>query len=68
MLIDCEECVMQHTSTCNDCVVTHLLRERSGPVELDQAERSAIAAMADVGLLPRLRLVSSADQPSEAAG
>jgi hypothetical protein len=57
MRIDCDECAMQHTSTCDDCVVTVLLRESAGPLELDITESVALSAMADAGLVPRLRLV-----------
>lgn len=61
MRIDCDECVMQYTVTCNDCVVTFLLREQDGPVELDRSEAEALSAMADAGLVPRLRLVGPED-------
>ena len=37
MRIDCDECAMQHTVTCNDCVVAFLLRDAEGPVEIDDA-------------------------------
>lgn len=67
MRIDCDECAMQHTSTCDDCVVTVLLRESAGPLELDTAESVALSAMADAGLVPRLRLVRH-DEDLEAAG
>lgn len=55
MLIDCEQCAMQGTSACDDCVVTFLLSD--GPVDLDPAEVNALASLAGVGLVPRLRLV-----------
>jgi len=61
MRIDCDECAMQHTVTCNDCVVAVLLRETDGPLEIDTAEAVALSAMADVGLVPRLRLVRHDD-------
>ncbi len=67
MRIDCDECAMQHTATCNDCVVTFLLRESDAPLEIDSAEAVALSAMADVGLVPRLRLVRH-DEDLEAAG
>ena len=57
MRIDCDECAMQHTATCNDCVVAVLLRESSEPLDIDTAEASALNVMADAGLVPRLRLV-----------
>jgi hypothetical protein len=55
MLIDCEQCAMQGTSACDDCVVTFLLAD--GPVDLDPAEVNALANLAGEGLVPRLRLV-----------
>ncbi len=59
---------MQYTVACNDCVVTYLLSEETGPVRLDRDEAEAIEAMAGVGLLPRLRLVSRGEPPAEAMG
>jgi hypothetical protein len=67
MRIDCDECAMQHTATCNDCVVTFLLSDADGPVEIDTAEAVALSAMADAGLVPRLRLVRH-DEDFEATG
>ena len=63
MVIDCDECVMQHTDACDDCFVTFLLdptvrstvsRE---PVVLDDEEAEAMGNLADEGLVPHLRLV-----------
>jgi hypothetical protein len=54
--IDCDECVMQHTSTCDDCVVTFLCgRDVDDAVVIDVAEVRALRMMSDVGLVPRLR-------------
>lgn len=61
MRIDCDECAMQHTVICNDCVVSFLLKDADGPVEIDRAEAGALSAMADVGLVPRLRLLRHDD-------
>lgn len=55
MLIDCGQCEMQHTEACADCVVTFLLG--STPVDLSESETEAVKNLADVGLVPRLRLV-----------
>ena len=55
MLIDCEQCAMQGTSACDDCVVTFLLSD--GPVDLDESEVVALANLAGEGLVPHLRLV-----------
>jgi hypothetical protein len=55
MLVDCERCAMRATSACDDCVVTFFLD--SGPVDLDESEVTALANLAEEGLVPRLRLV-----------
>ena len=57
MFIDCDNCAMQHTPACADCVVGVLLAESDGPVALDAAETEALGNLADVGLVPRLKLV-----------
>lgn len=67
MLVDCETCSVRGLA-CGDCVVTVLwgLPEDSGageeaasggggPVRLDQDDRAALRALADAGLVPRLR-------------
>lgn len=51
---------MQHTAACLDCVVGHLLRDALGPIEVDQEQVVALEALADVGLVPHLRLVRRA--------
>ena len=55
MLIDCEQCAMQETSACEDCVVTCLLG--GGPVDLSDDTANAISNLADEGLVPHLRLI-----------
>jgi hypothetical protein len=55
MLIDCESCAMRETAACDDCVVTYLLDE--APVDLTEAESSALANLAEHGLAPPLKLV-----------
>jgi len=57
VLIDCDECAMQDTTACEDCVVTHLLRDVAGPIEVDVEQAEALEIMADAGLVPTLRLV-----------
>jgi len=55
MVIDCDECVMQGTDVCGDCVVTHILgREPGTAVVLDLGEERAIRCLAEVGLVPSL--------------
>ncbi len=57
MLIDCNDCAMQHTLACRDCVVGHLLHDLMGPIELDQDRAEALGVLADAGLVPQLRLM-----------
>lgn len=60
MQIDCDECAMQHTEACLDCVVGHLLRDLLGPIEVDREQVAALEILADAGLVPHLRLVPRA--------
>lgn len=54
--IDCDECVMQHTSTCGDCVVTFLCsRSPDDAVVIDVAEARALRVLGHGGLAPALR-------------
>ena len=55
MLIDCDQCALQGTSACDDCVVTFLLD--AGPVDLSEEQVEAVANLAEQGLVPRLRLI-----------
>lgn len=57
MIIDCDDCTMQHTDACDDCVVTALLHITSHPVHLREDESTALVNLADVGLVAPLRLV-----------
>jgi hypothetical protein len=62
MFIDCDECVMQATEACDDCVVTHILgREPGHAVVLDLAEERALRTMSDAGLVPGLLHLPRAD-------
>jgi hypothetical protein len=56
MRIDCDECRMQHTSACDDCVVTFVVsREPGDAVVIDSEEERAVRLLANAGLLPALR-------------
>ena len=57
MVIDCNECAMQHTLACRDCVVADLLHDLVGPIELDESRADALHVLADAVLVPGLRLV-----------
>ncbi|NND01146.1 MAG: hypothetical protein HKN91_00025 [Acidimicrobiia bacterium] len=57
MIIDCNECAMQHTSACSDCVVNVLLHKMGEPVVLSGEEHQALGNLADAGMVAPLRLV-----------
>ena len=63
MLIDCNDCVMQDTPACDDCVVSHVLHDITRPLSLGEAEADAIELLVGEGLVPELRLV-----PKSASG
>jgi hypothetical protein len=56
MVIDCDRCAVRGPG-CGDCVVTVLLGAPPDGVWLDDTERRALAALAEGGLVPPLRLV-----------
>lgn len=66
MIIDCDRCAVRGDA-CSDCVISVLLGAPP-EVEWDDAERCAVDALAEAGMVPRLRLVpgvrSSAAPPS----
>lgn len=63
--IDCDSCVARGPA-CGDCVVTVLL---GPPPELrfDSEEARALAALADGGLVPPLRMVRAVECPEVAS-
>jgi hypothetical protein len=61
VLIDCDSCTVRGAA-CGDCVVTVLLGAPPDGVELDDTERTAIAVLAEHGLVPPLRL-NAPDMP-----
>jgi len=56
VLIDCDDCAVRGPA-CGDCVVSVLLGAPPTGVDLDQTERDALRALADAGMVPRLRVV-----------
>lgn len=57
-IISCDDCVMQHTDACDDCVVTFICnREPDEAVVIDVAEARAVRMLGEAGLVPRLRRV-----------
>lgn len=58
MRIDCGDCAMQHTTACDDCIVTALLdRPDDGAVVLDLEQARAVRALQRGGLAPRNRFL-----------
>jgi hypothetical protein len=58
LTIDCDECAMQGTSACADCVVTFICsREPGEAVVVEVAEERALRLLSGAGLLPALRHV-----------
>lgn len=56
LTIDCDDCLMQHSSACDDCIVTFLCsREPDDAVIVDVSEVRALRLLADTGLAPPLR-------------
>jgi hypothetical protein len=68
MLIDCDQCVMQHTNACDDCIVTALLAPTEGVVDLIDTEAVALRNLADAGMVAPLRLVRRPDDRDVASG
>lgn len=64
-IISCDDCSMQCTSACDDCVVTYLLRhDESGDGEsatgdaelvLDREQARVVELFGAAGMVPRLR-------------
>ena len=56
LTIDCDTCVMQATSACDDCIVTFLCeREPEQAVVIDLADFRSMKLLADAGLVPDLK-------------
>jgi hypothetical protein len=58
IVIICDECVKQCTPTCDDCVVTFVLRaedEAPASLTLDVAEARAVRLLEQAGMIPALQ-------------
>jgi len=54
--IDCDDCVMDGTDACRDCIVTFLCnRDEGGAVVIDVQEVRALRLLQQGGLAPALR-------------
>ena len=59
LTISCDDCIMQNTDACEDCVVTFICgREPDHAVVIDVAEVRAVRMLSDAGLVPPLRRVA----------
>jgi Zn-finger protein len=58
LVISCDDCAMQHTSTCDDCMVSFILnREPGDAIVIDAEEARALRMLTRVGLVPKPRHV-----------
>jgi hypothetical protein len=65
--ISCDDCNLQHTVACDDCLVSFVLgREPDDALVIDVDEAREVRRLADRGLVPRLRF--SSRPPGRAAG
>lgn len=56
LTISCDDCSMQHTSACDDCVVTFICdRDPEDAIVIDAAEARAVRLLSQAGLVPDLR-------------
>lgn len=56
-VISCDDCAMQCSSHCDDCVVTFFVRrdEVPEPLVLDHDEALVVGRLARAGLIPELK-------------
>jgi hypothetical protein len=60
LVISCDECAMQHTNACDDCLVSFILDREPGGVVIDAEEARAVRMLTSVGLVPGPRHVRKA--------
>lgn len=61
LTIDCDECCMQDTAACGDCVVTFICdRDPDEAVIIDAGEARAVRMLIRSGLVPEIRHVPAA--------
>ena len=56
-LINCDTCQAK-PSACEDCLITAIVDQLGTPITFSEQEKDALAVMAEVGLIPPLRLVA----------
>lgn len=64
MIVDCDSCVVRGDA-CQDCVISVLLGAPPSGVDTDGPERRALDALAQAGMVPRLRFVPMTSVISE---
>jgi hypothetical protein len=58
LTISCDDCIMQGTGACQDCVVTFICdRDSDDALIVDAAEARAVRMLGRAGLVPALRHV-----------
>ena len=56
LTISCDECTLQGTDACSDCIVTFLLeRDPTDAIVIDAQEARAMRMLEGIGLVPALR-------------
>jgi hypothetical protein len=56
LTISCDECALQASDACDDCVVSFVVnRDPDEAVVIDAAEQRAVRLLHDAGLVPGLR-------------
>jgi hypothetical protein len=56
LIISCDDCAMQASPTCDDCVVTYICRrDPDDALIINAAEERAVRMLGQAGLVPRLR-------------
>lgn len=60
--INCDDCALQETDACDDCLVSFVLgRDPDDAVVIDATEARAVRMLARAGLVPTLRFASRTD-------
>lgn len=58
LVISCDDCAMQNTDTCDDCLVSFILnREPGDALVIDAEEARALRMLSQAGLVPGPRHV-----------
>lgn len=56
LILDCNECSMQGTAACDDCVVSYILdRPQDEALVFDVEQERALRSLSGAGLVPEVR-------------